>query len=39
MREFSRLSEDLLASEEGFCSIELVSRDKSPWRFFVLTID
>jgi len=32
MREIYRLSENLLVSEEGFCSMELASRDKGTWK-------
>jgi hypothetical protein len=39
MREISWLSENLLVSEEGFCCMELVSRDKGTWKFFMIMID
>jgi len=39
MREISRLYENLLVSEEGFCSMEFVSRDKGTWEVFMITID
>ena len=38
MREISRLSENLLVSEEGFCSVELVIRDKVTWKTFMIRL-